>query len=229
MQNPIRHFDNDNGQARRIGYAMIYGLMVAVAIIVAASFIVPAKAHAWSSGCGVQVHGGQSIGEINGGGPIGLSSTGYSPGASVFCDLALGKFFAVGAFVGADKAFGDFDTIGINHSYEAGMRAGVSLHPAVFLYGHAAWTRMDVDGIGNIDGIKWGPGVEIALPESNGWSIDFRYQIADMDVGSFTSADAQIRTFRAGLAWKFGGGKQVESVFTPEVSKPCDKKLANCK
>lgn len=224
--NPIRYFDEPKPKFGINAIAVIVALALAFVIVGA---FAPRNAHAWSSGCGVQVHGGQSIGEINGGGPVGLSSTGYSPGASVFCDLALGKFFAVGAFVGADKAFGDFDTIGINHSYEAGMRGGVSLHPAVLLYGHVAWTRMDVDGIGHIDGIKWGPGVEIALPESNGWSIDFRYQIADMDVGSFTSADAQIRTFRAGLAWKFGGGKQVESVFTPEVSKPCDKKLANCK
>jgi hypothetical protein len=197
-------------------------------VILAAAGLISDKAMAWSSGCGAQLHGGAAMGELSGGGPVGLSSTGYLPGVSAFCDLAIGKFFAVGAFVGAEKAFGDFDTIGINHSYEAGMRAGVSLHPAVLLYGHASWVRMDVDGLGHIDGIKWGPGVEIAIPESRGWSVDMRYQISDLDVGSFTSADAQVRTFRIGLAWKFGGGQQVESIFTPEAAK-CDKKLANCK
>jgi hypothetical protein len=197
-------------------------------VILAAASLISDKAMAWSSGCGAQLHGGAAMGELSGGGPVGLSSTGYLPGVSAFCDLAIGKFFAVGAFIGAEKAFGDFDTIGINHSYEAGMRAGVSLHPAVLLYGHAAWVRMDVDGLGHIDGIKWGPGVEIAIPESRGWSVDMRYQISDLDVGSFTSADAQVRTFRIGLAWKFGGGQQVESIFTPEAAK-CDKKLANCK
>jgi opacity protein-like surface antigen len=197
-------------------------------VILAAASLISDKAMAWSSGCGAQLHGGAAMGELSGGGPVGLSSTGYLPGVSAFCDLAIGKFFAVGAFVGAEKAFGDFDTIGINHSYEAGMRAGVSLHPAVLLYGHASWVRMDVDGLGHIDGIKWGPGVEIAIPESRGWSVDMRYQISDLDVGSFTSADAQVRTFRIGLAWKFGGGQQVESIFTPEAAK-CDKKLANCK
>jgi hypothetical protein len=198
-------------------------------VILAAAGLISDKALAWSSGCGAQLHGGAAMGELSGGGPVGLSSTGYLPGVSAFCDLAIGKFFAVGAFVGAEKAFGDFDTIGINHSYEAGMRAGVSLHPAVLLYGHAAWVRMDVDGLSHIDGIKWGPGVEIAIPESRGWSVDMRYQISDLDVGAFTPADAQVRTFRIGLAWKFGGGQQVESIFTPEASKPCDKKLGNCK
>jgi opacity protein-like surface antigen len=198
-------------------------------VILAAAGFASDKAHAWASGCGVQVHGGHAIGEINGGGPVGLSSTGYLPGVSAFCDLAIGKFFAVGVFAGAEQAFGDFDKLGINHSIEAGARAGISLHPAVLAYMHAAWVRIDVDGLGGVDGMRWGPGVEIALPESKGWSVDFRYQISDMDVGNWTGADAQVRSFRLGLAWKFGGGQQVESIFTPEASKPCDKKLGNCK
>lgn len=203
------------------------GLLVAAAIL-AVVFVNAPKAKAWS-GCGVSVHGGHAMGELNGGGPVGLSSTGQLAGVSALCDLAIGQSIVVGGFASAEKAFGDFDTIGINHAWDVGMRAGFLVHPAALLYGHAAFTRMDITTLGNVDGWKWGPGLEIKLPQS-AWSFDMRYQISDMDVGKFApGVDAEVRTVRFGLTYKLGGGKEVESIFAPEVSKPCDKKMANCK
>lgn len=204
-------------------------LSPAIPLLVALSALFGSpSAYAWS-GCGLQLHGAAAMGEVSKGGPVGESSTGYLPGVSAFCDVAIGQQLVVGAFAGAEKSFGDFETLGINHSFEVGGRAGFLLHPAVLFYGHVAWTRMDVTGLGNVDGIKWGPGIEIKLPAS-AWGLDFRYQIADMDLGSVApGADAQIRSARIGLTYKFGGAKQVESIFTPEVSKPCDPKMANCK
>ena len=169
--------------------------------------------NSWS-GCGIQLHGGHAIGELNGGGPIGLSSTGLLAGASVLCDLQIGTSVVVGAFGGAEKAFGDFDTLGISHQWDVGMRAGFLIHPSVLLYGHAAFTRASVTGLGDIDGWKWGPGMEVKLPAS-AWSFDLRYQLSDMDIGSFApGVDAEVRTVRFGLTYKLGGsGAQVGKIF----------------
>jgi len=187
---------------------------VAIAI---AAWAAPARA--WDSGCGIQVHGAHSIGELNGGGPVGASSTSLQPGASALCDLVIGKAVVVGAFVGASKPFGDFKTLGINHGLEGGMRGGFLFGSGVLLYGHAAFEQIDVNGLGKVNGWKWGPGVEFVVPNTK-WSMDARYQISNMDIGKWApGVDAEIRSFRFGLTYKFGFGQQLESAL-PEPSDP---------
>lgn len=202
-----------------------FGLIAAAMLAIVAFSMTSAKAHAWS-GCGLQVHGGHAIADASAGGPLGVSSTGQLAGVSALCDLAIAKTIVVGAFVSAEKAFGDLDTLGVDRSYDVGGRAGFLLGDNVLFYGHAAWTRVEITG-GHVDGYKWGPGIEVKLPTS-AWSMDARYQMSDLDTG-IAGVDVEARSFRLGLSWKFGGQKELESIFTPEVSAPCDKKLANCK
>ena len=202
-------------------FGRMLGATLGFLAIVAISTLLIAKvtpAHAWS-GCGVAVYGGHSSSDFSLGGPVSLSVKGQLPGASALCDLAIGQSIVVGAFAGAEKAFGDLDdVVGINHAWDVGMRAGFLIHPSVLLYGHAAWTRMDVSLLGSIDGWKWGPGLEVKLPASN-WSVDMRYQISDMDVGTVIGPGVEMegRTFRLGLVYKIGGGKELESAMAPVV------------
>jgi opacity protein-like surface antigen len=158
-----------------------------------------APAPSWT-GCGVQVHGGHSMGQANAGGPVGLSSTGLLPGASVLCDLSIGKSVVVGAFASGEYATGDYDTLGIRWGWDAGGRAGLLVGNAL-LYGAAAFTRINVTGLGDVDGWKWGPGVEFRFPDL-GWSIDMRYQISDLE-SPVPGVDVEVRTLRIGLGYKF--------------------------
>ena len=201
-------------------FGRMLGATLGFLAIVAISTLLIAKvtpAHAWS-GCGVAAHGGHGSTELGFGGPVSASVKGQLPGASALCDLAIGQSIVVGAFAGAEKAFGDLDDfLGVNHAWDVGMRAGFLIHPSVLLYGHAAWTRMDISLLGSVDGWKWGPGLEVKLPASN-WSFDMRYQISDMDIGTaFPGLEMEGRTVRLGLVYKIGGGKELESAMAPVV------------
>lgn len=227
MQNPIRHFDNDNGQARRIGKAMIYGLMAAAAIIVAASLIVPAKAHAWS-GCGAGVHGSFVVGEADFGAPINISSNGQMAAASLNCDVRFNAI-VLGAEVAYGFLFGDLEKLGAERDLAVTGRFGVLVSPTAMPYLHLGWTQLDTTA-GNMDGLRGGVGLEARISDSPLY-LDLRYSYTKYDDDLFpASIDVSSHMVSLGLKFKFGPAYQPKGIFDDApAAKPCDKKLANCK
>lgn len=182
MQNPIRHFDNDNGQARRIGKAMIYGLLTAAAIIVAASFIVSTKSHAQTPSVYFGVHGGQTISSTeltNSAGTIsldGLASHGYIAGIHGGVDVQLpGSIVFAGLFAGYDWRDTEFNlnvgafnfNAALGNSWYAGGRAGVVVHGAK-VYALAAWRQSEwsssLKGLSIDDPKGFDLGIGVAVP-----------------------------------------------------------------
>lgn len=122
--------------------------------------IVP-KPSTWS-GCGLAARAGWTIASIDFS-PVTMSSEGGKAGAEAFCDWQAGKYFLVGAFARYDWAFGDLGTIGVNTDLSLGARVGMPLNSTVMPYLGAAWSRVDVEGLGNVDGWKALAGLEVRL------------------------------------------------------------------
>lgn len=162
-----------------MGKALLFGLLAfVVAVAITGAFahaadkggpkaaptiideIVP-KATTWS-GCGMAARAGWTIASIDFS-PVTMASEGGKAGAEAFCDWQAGQYFLVGAFIRYDWAFGDLHTIGVNTDLSLGARVGMPLNKTVMPYIGAAWSRVDVEGLGNVDGWKALAGLEVRL------------------------------------------------------------------
>lgn len=210
MQNPIRYFDEPKPKFGKAMLAFLIGL--ALAMIALSSFIV--KAHAWS-GCGAGAHASHMVGELNGGGPIGLSSTGHLAGVSVNCDWRMQQI-VIGGEAAYSFMFGDLESLGIQRDLTLTGRLGVLITPAALLYGHAGWTQLDTSGP-NINGVKLGFGTELKLPDAPLY-IDTRYSYAIYDVDSIIGpgVDARGHAISVALKFKFGEKYQPANILAPE-------------
>ena len=175
--------------------------------------LMSAPAAAWT-GCGIGVGAAAVVGSLDFGAPIDISSSGQRADLSLSCDTRLGTSpLVIGAFARYGHYFGDLKTIGVEHEFNLGARAGVLASESALLYAHAAWVRTQVSGLGGINGLRMGPGVEVRLAGSPLYlSLEYGYGIPD--VSEFTSADVRTHEFGARLTWKFYQAKAV--VFTNE-------------
>ena len=221
MQNPVRYFDSPKPKlARRAIYAIgsaILGVIVFTAMT--------AKAHAWS-GCGAGVHGSFLVGEADFGAPINISSNGQMASASVNCDWRINTI-VLGGEVSYGFLFGDLEKLGAERDLAVTGRAGVLLSPAALFYGHVGWTQLDT-AAGNMDGIRMGIGAELKIADSPLY-LDIRHSYTRYDDDLFPpTVDVSSHMLTIGLKFKFGP-KYQPSLFDEPASKPCDKKMANCK
>ena len=180
-----------------------------------------APAAAWT-GCGLGIGAAAVIGSLDFGAPIDISSSGQRADVAVSCDMQMGTSpIVVGAFVRYGMFYGDLKTIGVKNELDIGLRAGALASPSAFVYGHVAGSRMHVDGLGDVNGIKFGPGVEVKLAGSPLY-LNLEYAYGIPDVSEWTSADVRTHEFRVGMAWKFFD-RQPKSIFTNETDPPPPK------
>lgn len=157
-------------------------------------------------GCGIGVSAAYMMGAVDFGAPVNIGSTGQKVGFTGNCDLKMGAA-VVGAFGSYEWMLGDMKSIGIKDEKLLGMRAGVMMHPAVLVYGHVGHSWVDTD-IGEIKGWKFGPGVEMAVPNTP-LALDFRVSFGKYDdVLGVPGIQANTTEARVGLTYRFSGGAQ---------------------
>jgi opacity protein-like surface antigen len=214
---------------RRYGTILLsFALALGAAIAVVLAFAPRAKA--WS-GCGVGVAASHMNADANAGGPIGLSSSGNQASALVNCDWRFSQI-VIGGEVSYGIVFGDLETLGAKRDLTVTGRAGVLASDRALPYLHVGWDRLELTGapIDHLNGIKFGAGIEVKLADSPLY-FDLRYShsIYDVDKLFGPGIDVSSDTIMAALKIKFGPKYQLASLFEPEVSAPCDPKMANCK
>jgi len=210
----ISYFDTPRPAFGRNLLATLIGMAAAVMIV--SLFTAPARAEGlpgrpardaalaaaetpWT-GCSVGASAGLLQGATDTSSPINLSAEGTMLGLLTGCDLQTGRA-VVGAFVQYGWAFGDLDKLGVNTELAMGGRAGYLIFPSVLVYGGAAWSRIDVDALGNVDGWKAVGGIGLKLPDAPLF-LDLRYErgfYADVVPG----LDIVTNSVRMGVTYKF--------------------------
>ena len=162
----------------------------------------PAGAKSWT-GCGVGVGANWTAGLVDYPGPVNMGAESSSISGRILCDMQI-QGFVFGGFVDYGRFFGDLKTIGVEADLSVGGRAGVIMGGAL-LYGHMAWTQIDTTG-GKADGWKWGPGVELKLPDQPVFlSFEYRRALYEAPLGS--PFDVAANEYGATVIYKFGLGK----------------------
>ena len=203
-------------------------LAIATALVIVSAFIPKAKADEPTTGftgCGIGAYGAFVTGGVDAGGGFLIGTEGQMAGLTANCDLKTGKG-VIGLGIDYGKAFGNLDKIGLNAEISPWARAGYLVNKDVLVYGVGAWSRLDTD-FGNIDGFKFGGGIEFKLPDSPMF-IDLRAMRGFYSDALSSGYDLESTVVELRATWKFGP-KEMPSIFTDEVAKPCDKKMANCK
>lgn len=146
--------------------------------------------------------GGFGLGELSPSGvPVGISSSGPLAGVTAGITVQTGQV-VFGAEVSYAWVFGDLKDVGVKNETEYTGRFGVAMGQAL-PYLHGSFVQTDVDGLGKIEGWKFGPGVELRLGDA-GWSIDLRGGYAVYDIESIAPGiDANMLWGRVGLNRRF--------------------------
>jgi hypothetical protein len=154
------------------------------------------------SGCGPSIHGDWTIGTVDNLSPVTLAAEGPFIGAGAFCDYTPTPHTLFGIFGDYSMAMGELEDLGVNSKIRLGGRAGVIMN-GWMAYGGLAWVRLDVDGIGDVDG--WEPflGVETQIAKQTFLDIEAGRTFY-RDVGG-SSIDLNATSVRAALKVKFGG------------------------
>ena len=186
--------------------------MIKRTLIVAAAALLSSMgiAHAQWNGCGVGVGGAFLMGELSGGGPIGIGAQGEKAGLTINCDVKMNAFVA-GIETNYDWYFGDVKSIGFQNEWTVLGRLGVLTNNSNLLYAVAGWGRSDVSAGGfnaKIDSWKIGFGDEFRIPNSPMY-LDMRILYSRFDesdlglppVAKLDSLEGGVR-----LKFKFGPG-----------------------
>lgn len=176
-----------------------------VALCAAAIYSVqPAKAQ--FSGCGAGVFGGGTIGSLNAGGPVSISSEGSNAGVNAECGWKFGAIY-IGAGVDYSWQFGNLEKIGLENDLTLYGKAGFVVANNVMLYGHAGKAWLATSGP-DIDAWKLGAGLETKLSNTPLYlDVRYTYTIADeADLGLPSVVDVTGHSVRLGLNVKFGPG-----------------------
>lgn len=155
------------------------------------------------TGCGIGVSAGYMMGAVDFGAPVNIGAQGQKVGVMGACDLKMGPA-VVGAFGGYEWVLGDMKSIGINHEFNLGARAGLLVQPGTLAYGHVTWARLSTNA-GNVDGWKVGPGIEFAVPNTP-LAIDLRHSYGMYDDVLNTGLNARTHEVRVGLTYRFSAG-----------------------
>jgi hypothetical protein len=135
------------------------------------------------------------------GSPVGLSTTGPMAGVNAGVTVQTGQI-VWGAEIAHTWMFGNPEEVGLNREIEYTGRLGVPIGNAL-LYAHGSFAQLDVDGLGTIEGWKFGPGVELKT-SVEGWSVDLRGGYAVYDVEAIApGVDANMLWGRVGLVRRF--------------------------
>jgi len=195
----------------------------------------PASAQ-WD-GCGMGVGGAFLMGELSGGGPVGIGTQGEKAGVTLNCDKKMQAFVA-GIETNYDWYFGDAKSIGAQNELSVLGRLGVLTNNANLLYAVAGWGRTSVSMGGNdakIDSWKLGFGDEFRIPNSPIY-MDMRVLYSRFDESDLAlPPSAKMDSLEGGvrLKIKFGPGMfgQSGSIFSNEVepAPPVDPKMAPSK
>lgn len=201
----------------------IYLALAGAGIVVAAYMFKPAPAKAFT-GCGVGIGASLVTASIDFGAPVDISSSGQQLDIEGRCSAKMGTSpIIMGAFVNYGHVFGDLKTVGVESQLNVGGTLGVLVNPGAHVYTHLAWARAEVNGLGSLDGWKFGPGIEVKIPNSPLY-LDMRYAYGIWDVSDFTTADARSQEVRLGLVWRFQ--QPVPSIFSNESDPPPPKQRA---
>jgi hypothetical protein len=209
-------FDDDANRAKVRRYGL-YAIIFLVAAALAWSFIPGARADGISgkgkiaaadaarrSWTGIYggAYGGYATGEVSeSGDPTGVSATGPLVGVNAGITVQTGQI-VWGAEIAHSWFFGNLSDVSVNREIEYTGRVGVLWNPQALVYVHGSFAQLDTAEWGQIDGWKFGPGVEVKLP-SEGWSIDFRGGYAVYDVTAITDRDANMLWGRVGIVKRF--------------------------
>ncbi len=135
------------------------------------------------------------------GSPVGLAATGPSAGVAAGFTVQTGQL-VFGAEIAHAWMFGDLKDIGIEREIEYTGRVGVLFGSNALVYGHGSFAQVQT-AIGDIEGWKFGPGVEVRIP-AEGWSVDLRGGYAIYDIEAMAPGlDANALWLRAGLVKRF--------------------------
>jgi hypothetical protein len=192
----------------------------------------PAKAQ--FSGCGAGAFGSGTIGMLSAGGPVGISSSGYSLGVTGECGWKFGAMY-LGAGVDWSNQYGDLNTVGLRSDLTVFGKAGVVVSNTAMIYAHAGRAWLTTTGP-DVNAWKIGAGTEIKLANTPLY-LDFRYTYTmadEKDLGLPAGIDVTGHSVRAGLNVKFGPGMYGSkgALFSNEdyASQGCDPKIdRNCK
>lgn len=145
--------------------------------------------------------GGFGMGEISpSGSPTGISSRGPLAGAAAGFTIQTGQV-VFGGEISYAWFFGDLKDLGVKTEIEYTGRVGLA-HGNALPYIHGSFAQLSVDGLGQIDGWKYGIGVELRL--DGGWSLDVRGGKSDYDISSIAPGiDANMLWGRVGLNKRF--------------------------
>lgn len=186
-----------------------YGL-VAMFVFVVLIMMFATKARAadpkWT-GCGVGVQGGMITADVADNSQFG--------GVHALCDIKAGNL-VFGAFTEYNLLRGDAKDMGVDAEIGLGGRGGFLLTPAVLLYGHAAKSWLDIAGGGTVDGVKYGGGIDLKLPDAPMF-LGFRY-----DQGRYEDAGQSLTTHSvsARLTFKFQETEKPLQDLVPAEEKP---------
>jgi hypothetical protein len=141
------------------------------------------------TGVHVSGFGTHIMSELDFGGPVGLSANGQMVGGCAGASVQTGQL-VFGGEACYGWVFGDLKDVGLQRETEIEITGtgGVALGLAK-LYGHVSWSEIRT-GAGDFTGWKYGPGIEVKMPDAPGWSVDLRGGFANYDIASGVEADS---------------------------------------
>lgn len=162
------------------------------------------------NGCGVGIGGAFLMGELSGGGPVGIGSQGEKAGLTINCDVKMNAFVA-GIETNYDWYFGDVKTLGFQNELSVLGRLGVLTNNSNLLYAVAGWGRSNASFGSNdfkVDSWKIGFGDEFRIPNSPMY-LDMRIlysRFDESDLGLPPAAKLDSLEGGVRLKFKFGPG-----------------------
>lgn len=196
--------------------AIMLGLLLAFVLVVMVAGKVMAADPKWT-GFGIGGQGGIASAD-------GADNTQLGGGHAAL-DLKAGNV-VFGAFVEYNWLRGDGKDAGVNNELALGGRACVLIAPNVCVGGRAAWSQLDTI-IGKVDGYKFGPALDVALPTDGAVKP---YLGISYDQGRYEENGQSLTTHSvmARLTFKFQETEKPLQDLIPE-EKPAAKPAAKAK
>lgn len=163
----------------------------------------PPIARSWS-GCGIGGFVGHAEASLDSPSPVTIASAGQTTVIEGFCDIQYSAL-VVGGFANYGWVWNDLNTIGVDNTMDVGARIGVLATQSALPYVHAGWTRATGSGIPDVDGLKFGAGLEVRVSNSP-ISLDLRASRAIYDNVGGSGMDVNATEIRLGFKAKFSVG-----------------------
>lgn len=176
--------------------ALVGGFVIAYGF----SLLAPTKAKA-NPGCSVGAGAAHVSGHVDTGSPINIGAEGQKMLIEMACDSAIAKDWLAGIGINYGFFSGDLDKLGAQNDLTVFGRVGPKVGGA-WVYGHAGHTWIDTSG-GQLDGWKYGLGVETRLLLDSPVYFDLRYSRVDLNDVFGSGMDIQADEMMALFKWKF--------------------------